>query len=148
MLNTIRAFILLPILAKLHPMNWTPSTQLSCLDDQLAQPHLDDLIKRLSDGGFNSSIDLIRSHREFQDFLRAVISLSPYLRDRMQLNPDILDELLVCGFEKMCGQCLEKTAILGLGETSELDLMGALRKMKCRIAIVCAPAAIPSCGIL
>ena len=121
-------------------MKWSPPINLICLDPSRAQSHLDDLIEKLSNGNYPASAGVFQTNPDFCYFVRSVISCSPYLRDRMLLNPDILEELLSSDFDIHATNILRQTISLGLEHTNEAELMGALRKMKSHIAIACALA--------
>ncbi|MCP4073685.1 MAG: bifunctional [glutamine synthetase] adenylyltransferase/[glutamine synthetase]-adenylyl-L-tyrosine phosphorylase [Hyphomicrobiales bacterium] len=121
-------------------MNWIPPIQIKCLDETRAQLFLDDLVEKLTAGGYRFALDIIESCQEFRNFLRSVISNSPYLRDRINFAPAILDELLASGFENFCQNSLRETSRLGYNLIDEEDLMSVLRKMKSRIAIATALA--------
>ncbi|MCP4183361.1 MAG: bifunctional [glutamine synthetase] adenylyltransferase/[glutamine synthetase]-adenylyl-L-tyrosine phosphorylase [Hyphomicrobiales bacterium] len=121
-------------------MNWIPPNQLSCLDEQRAQLFFDDIVELWVQGEWAVALQVIETNECFRSFLRAVISFSPYLRDRLAFDPGMLDELLSSGFEQFCENILQETEILGKQCGDESSLMSSLRKMKSRIALATALA--------
>ena len=121
-------------------MNWNPPNKLSCLDDQRAELFFDDLIKQWQQGEWAIALQTIETNAAFSDFLRAVISFSPYLRDRLASDPGMLDALLSCGFDPFCDNILQQTRAMAFQCADEAQLMSGLRKKKSRIALATALA--------
>ena len=122
-------------------MSWHPPTKLTCIDVKKAQSYLDDLIAKLDDSEHKATLDALGAgdncESEFANFLMAVFTFSPYLRDRILLNPEILNEIISSGLDVFSKNTLHATAHLGLEGYDEAQMMARLRQMKLRIAIVC-----------
>ena len=121
-------------------MNWIPPKTLICADEKTAQLHLDDILHALNEAGHKTSTKLLNENQKLADFLRAIICISPYLRNCMVQYPAIIDEILTNGFEQTCSTVLGDTPLLGLSRTNEAELMQTLRINKISIALSCALA--------
>lgn len=75
-----------------------------------------------------------------QDFLSVVFSLSPYLKDSAQKEPDFLLALFENGFDETAHALTDSTAKLGLASETEADVMQRLRIAKRQMALLCGLA--------
>ena len=76
----------------------------------------------------------------FEDFLTAVIDLSPFLKSCLLAEADFISRLLKNGFEKSAEDILSDTGLAGKGIKEEAEFMKAVRVAKRQMALLCGLA--------
>ncbi|MCF6321453.1 MAG: bifunctional [glutamine synthetase] adenylyltransferase/[glutamine synthetase]-adenylyl-L-tyrosine phosphorylase [Rhizobiaceae bacterium] len=121
-------------------VDWLPVKTLVSASDKSVLKEIEELEILLADGGYSTALGILKNNSKFLEFLTVVFAASPYLRNLILKHPDILDDILVVGFDEFCNTTLLQTAEKGSEYDDESQLMSFLRKMKSRIALGCALA--------
>ncbi|WP_019223725.1 bifunctional [glutamine synthetase] adenylyltransferase/[glutamine synthetase]-adenylyl-L-tyrosine phosphorylase [Bartonella rattaustraliani] len=106
-------------LLSLYPLDESGSRWLEDLEEQARKENLEPLVSYISEKG------------EQIDFISAVMTLSPFLREVFIANPSYLSPLLEVDIETRLSEIIDDIAALDRGEVHhETALMAALRRKK------------------
>ena len=109
------------------------------LDAEAAKAHLAELAAEAREAGLPRLAAMLRRKGELQDFVAAVLDLSPFLRDALRRPPPILDGLSDHPVEARLVSITAAAAAAGLdAEASEAGLMVQLRSLKLEAHVLVA----------
>ncbi|GAA5103642.1 bifunctional [glutamine synthetase] adenylyltransferase/[glutamine synthetase]-adenylyl-L-tyrosine phosphorylase [Bartonella jaculi] len=116
-------------LLPLCPLNESGSQWLKAIEEQARKENLESLVSYLSDKGKQT------------DFISAVMTLSPFLREVLIANPSYLSPLLNVDIETRLREIIDDIALIDKDESiHEISLMAALRHKKREAHILIALA--------
>ena len=117
-----------------------PPRKLQPLDPQSARDWLAELDDRLAEVGEAAFAAALDARPALREFIGAVFSFSPFLRETVLVQPARLVEIFRLPPREAFGRLVAEAAALGLAAESESQLMAGLRQARARVALLCALA--------